>query len=50
MYELRDTVVPTGAFYRLSTAVTNPFIPPAATMAATAISSNGATLNGTTTP
>jgi len=49
-YELRDGVMPQGAYYRLSTAVANPFIPPAATTAATAISSNAATLNGTTTP
>ncbi len=50
MYLARDTVANQGAFYRLSTAVTNTFILPAATTAATAISSNAATLNGTTTP
>ena len=50
MYLARDSVIPTGMFYRLSTAVTNPFILPAATTAATLITSNGATLNGTTTP
>lgn len=50
VYVARDTMVPTGGFYRLSTAVTNLFILPGATTPATLITSNSATLNGTTTP
>jgi hypothetical protein len=50
MYLARDSAMLPDLFYRLSTAVTNIFIPAAATTAATAISSGGATLNGTTTP
>jgi hypothetical protein len=39
-----------GTLYRLNTAAANTFIIPAATTAATSITSSNATLNGTTTP
>jgi len=48
---LAKNLLGAGAFYRLNSGVTNPgFIPSAATLAATLVNTNSATLNGTATP